>query len=153
MATRPDLSPDEVMEILVVSASPMTTPLEEAGAGYLNAEAAFAWAKSAPGNLEDFLACNYRYGGPDSGDPTYGRDATTYQPERRPETDPAVDSTSTAQARPEPSSTGANGNPRNLGTEQWDSSYEGSDKPRSSPGADWLMIPALVALALYYRRL
>jgi hypothetical protein len=67
---RPDLSPDEVYDLLIATARPVPGGrVWEVGAGLLNAEAALAAAPAAQGLREEFFAGAFLYGGRASGDP------------------------------------------------------------------------------------
>jgi subtilisin family serine protease len=73
---RPDLSPDEVYDLLIATARPVPGGrVWEVGAGLLNAEAALAAAPAAQGLREEFFAGAFLYGGRASGDPAHARDA------------------------------------------------------------------------------
>ena len=74
-AANPSLSPDQVMELIVGTATPMQGDVAEVGAGYLDAEAAFRAAMQADGERAAFLAGDaVRYAGAASGDATYAAD-------------------------------------------------------------------------------
>lgn len=68
-AGNPDLSPDQVMELLVTTTKPIQGSLAEVGAGSLDAGAAFAAALDVIGEREAFLRGEtVRYAGAASGD-------------------------------------------------------------------------------------
>jgi serine protease AprX len=72
------LSPDQVMDILVGTTSPMADGPERVGTGYVDAVAAYNLAVQTVGNREPFLAGReVKYAGPASRDPTYGNDPVT----------------------------------------------------------------------------
>lgn len=73
----PDLSPDDVYDILVSTSLELKDPVREVGAGYLNALKAFRLAQQTNGTNAAFLAGHWKYAGPDSGDGNYSRDAVT----------------------------------------------------------------------------
>ncbi len=74
-AANPDLSPDQVMDILVATVKPMADPLHRVGAGYMDVRAAYNLAIQTLGNREAFLAGTaLKYGGPAIGDLDYAND-------------------------------------------------------------------------------
>lgn len=74
-AAFPALSPDQVMDILVVATRPMSDSVAKVGAGYLDVAAAYEVAASADGNRNQFLAGKQvKYAGPVVGDTTYAND-------------------------------------------------------------------------------
>lgn len=78
LEVNPNLSPDDVMDILTATATPMPRyDTWEAGAGYANALQAQQLAKRAMGHRGEFLAGKVKYAGPASGDPRYERDAVS----------------------------------------------------------------------------
>ncbi len=78
LAENPSLSPDQAMDILTETASPMADTVAKAGAGYLNARLAFNLAVGTTGNRAAFLAgTQVKYAGPASGDDDYRRDAVS----------------------------------------------------------------------------
>ena len=76
LAANPQLSPDQVMDLLVTTARPMPgEPLAAVGAGYLDAAAAHQRALQVDGERDRFLAGQaVRYGGAVSGDASYASD-------------------------------------------------------------------------------
>lgn len=75
LQANPQLSPDDVMDLLTASATPMPrSPEWESGAGYVNGLRAFQLAQRAQGQHAAFMAGNVKYAGPASGDPAYARD-------------------------------------------------------------------------------
>lgn len=78
LGARPDLSPDDVMDILTATATPMPShDVWDSGAGYVNALKAYQLAQKAVGHREEFLAGKVKYAGADSGDPELARDAVS----------------------------------------------------------------------------
>jgi serine protease AprX len=78
LSARPDLSPDDMMDVLTATATPMPGyETWEAGAGYVNALKAYQLAIKAKGHRDEFLAGKAKYAGKESGDPTLARDAVT----------------------------------------------------------------------------
>ncbi len=68
-AANPDLSPDQVMDILIATASPMADDIHRVGAGYLDAREAYNLATGTVGNRAAFLAGQeVKYAGEASGD-------------------------------------------------------------------------------------
>jgi serine protease AprX len=75
LGKRPDLSPDDVMDILTATATPMPdTEIWDSGAGYVNALKAYQLALKATGHRAEFMAGKVKYAGPDSGDAAFARD-------------------------------------------------------------------------------
>lgn len=71
----PDLSPDEVMDIIVSTSTPVTGyDVWESGRGYVHALNAYKTALKAPGSMESFLEGKVKYAGVESGDPKYAKD-------------------------------------------------------------------------------
>lgn len=71
----PDLSPDEVMDILVSTSTPVTGyEVWESGHGYVHALNAYRTAVKAPGTMDSFLAGKVKYAGAESGDPKFAKD-------------------------------------------------------------------------------
>jgi serine protease AprX len=69
LAGNPDLSPDQVMDLLVTTTRPLAEPLEEVGAGALDAAAAYDAGSTMVGEREAFLRGEtVRYAGAASGD-------------------------------------------------------------------------------------
>lgn len=58
LSNNPDLSPDQVMDLLVNTTNPMNNALHEAGSGYMDVLAAYEASLSVTGNLADFLNGN-----------------------------------------------------------------------------------------------
>ncbi len=57
-SSNPDLSPDQVMDLLVTTTNPMNNALHEAGSGYMDVLAAYEASLNVTGNLADFLNGN-----------------------------------------------------------------------------------------------
>jgi subtilisin family serine protease len=75
LGDNPRLSPDEVYDLLVATATPLVgQPVWAAGAGYLNALDATRAAKDTPGTLAWFLDGHMKYGGRATGDRDFVRD-------------------------------------------------------------------------------
>lgn len=75
-AANPALSPDQLMDILVESAIPLSAPVYEVGAGMLNARTAYNLAVQTTGNRAEFEAGQQvKYAGARSGDPTNAADS------------------------------------------------------------------------------
>jgi serine protease AprX len=75
VAANGNLSPDEVMDILVGTTDAMSEEPWRVGAGYINAVAAYNLAVRTRGNLQDFLAGDaVKYGGPATGDNEFAAD-------------------------------------------------------------------------------
>ncbi len=71
----PDLSPDEVMDIIVSTSTPVTGyDVWESGKGYVHALNAYRTALKAPGSMDSFLAGKVKYAGAESGDPRHAKD-------------------------------------------------------------------------------
>lgn len=78
-AANPDLSPDQVMDILVATTDAMADEVHRVGAGYLNVREAYNLAVQAVGNRAAFLAGQeVKYAGVQSGDPQNGRDPVSH---------------------------------------------------------------------------
>ncbi len=78
LEANPDLSPDDVMDILTATTTPMPKyEAWEAGAGYLNGLKGLQLAAKADGHRGEFLSGKVKYAGPASGDPAYARDAVS----------------------------------------------------------------------------
>ncbi len=78
LAERPDLSPDQVMDVLTATARPMADEVRKVGAGYLNVRRADVLAGTVEGNLDAFLAGDeVKYAGPATGDRAYANDPVT----------------------------------------------------------------------------
>jgi serine protease AprX len=78
LEANPRLSPDDVMDILTATATPLPrSPVWEGGAGYVNALKAYQLAARAVGHRDEFLGGKVKYAGPASGDNDYARDAVT----------------------------------------------------------------------------
>lgn len=78
LETNPDLSPDDLMDVLTATATPMPRYDEwEAGAGYANGLKAYQLATKATGHRGEFMTGMVKYAGPASGDPQYARDAVS----------------------------------------------------------------------------
>jgi subtilisin family serine protease len=77
ISKNPDLSPDNVYDILVASATPIAPTLWQGGAGYLNVLDAYRTAEDIDGNLAEFKEGNVKYGGKATGDPTFANDPTS----------------------------------------------------------------------------
>ncbi len=78
MAQDPSLSPDQVMDILVASAYPMSGPVHKVGGGFVDAARASILAETVEGNREQFLAGEQvKYAGARSGDPDHENDPVT----------------------------------------------------------------------------
>lgn len=73
----PNLSPDDVYDILVATSLALDDDVTQVGAGYLNALGAFRLAQQTNGTNAAFLAGSWKYAGPDSGDGNYSRDAVS----------------------------------------------------------------------------
>ncbi len=73
----PDLSPDQVYDLLVSLSTPLDGPVWQMGAGYLNIMASYKEAGDLEGNLDEFLQGNVKYGGRSTGDADYSEDPTT----------------------------------------------------------------------------
>lgn len=74
-AANSNLSPDQVMDVLVATSRPMADPVHRVGAGYLDVREAYNLAVSTVGNREAFLAGRaLKYAGPAIGDLDYARD-------------------------------------------------------------------------------
>lgn len=74
-AANPDLSPDQVMDVLVATADPMSEEVWQVGAGYIDAQAAYNLAVQTLGVRKGFLAGDgVKYGGPATGDPGLAAD-------------------------------------------------------------------------------
>lgn len=70
LAANGDLSPDQVMDILVESSIPLQAPVHEVGAGMLNARTAYNLAVQTPGNRDAFEAGEQvKYAGARTNDP------------------------------------------------------------------------------------
>lgn len=77
-AANPDLSPDQVMDILVGTTDTMPEPVWSAGTGYLNVREAYNLAVQTEGNRDAFLQGEVvKYGGAATGDPTFQDDPVT----------------------------------------------------------------------------
>lgn len=77
-AANAGLSPDDVMDIIVASASPMADGVSRAGSGFLDARVAYNLAVATEGNRADFLAGrDVKYAGPLSRDTEYANDAVS----------------------------------------------------------------------------
>ncbi|PKK86100.1 MAG: hypothetical protein CVT48_02610 [Thermoplasmata archaeon HGW-Thermoplasmata-1] len=75
IAQNPLLSPDQVYDILIATASEMPTyDYWECGAGYLNVLEAYRLAVQIEGTLDYFKSGNYKYAGDRSGDPGFSWD-------------------------------------------------------------------------------
>lgn len=105
LSRNPQLSPDQVHDLLVATARPMEGPLWHVGRGHLDAYHAFNVSLQVEGDLSAFLGGRVRYGGPESGDPSYARDAS--QEATAPEVEPAP-----SPGTPAPTNVSAE--PRNL---------------------------------------
>jgi serine protease AprX len=71
----PKLSPDEVMDILVSTSTPVTGyDVWESGKGYVHALNAYKTALKAPGSLDEFVGGRVKYAGAESGDPKFAKD-------------------------------------------------------------------------------
>lgn len=77
ISANPELSPDQVYDIITATANPMNYPEWIAGSGYVNALEAYRLAVKTEGNRTSFLAGNMKYGGPASGDYDYSQDPVT----------------------------------------------------------------------------
>jgi len=77
LSENPKLSPDDVMDILTATSTPLSYHVWDAGAGYVNAFKAYQLAEKTPGTRAAFEAGTVKYAGKESGDPTLGRDAVT----------------------------------------------------------------------------
>lgn len=78
LEANPNLSPDDLYDILTATATPMDRyGVEEAGAGYLNAFKAYQLARNAKGSRAEFLSGTVKYAGPASGDAAYAKDAVS----------------------------------------------------------------------------
>lgn len=78
LEANPRLSPDDLMDILTATATPLPDyEVWEGGAGYVNALKAYQLALREPGHRAEFLSGKVKYGGPASGDPEYARDAVS----------------------------------------------------------------------------
>ncbi len=76
-SANPKLSPDQVMDIITYTADKMgELPVHKAGAGYINATAAYLLALETEGNIDAFLAGEMKYAKCDS-DPDFARDCTS----------------------------------------------------------------------------
>jgi serine protease AprX len=76
IAANPRLSPDQVMDIIVETARPLTHQATEVGAGMINAREAYNLAIGTTGNRAEFISGDQvKYGGPATGDPTYTKDS------------------------------------------------------------------------------
>ncbi len=74
-AANPDLSPDQIMDILIATADTMSEEVHRVGAGFINAEKAHALATSTVGQRGDFLAGEgVKYAGLATGDNDYSDD-------------------------------------------------------------------------------
>jgi serine protease AprX len=74
----PDLSPDEVMDIIVSTSTPVTGyEVWESGRGYVHALNSYKTAVKAVGRLDEFLGGKVKYAGAESGDPKFARDPVT----------------------------------------------------------------------------
>ncbi len=74
-SANPELSPDQVYDIITATASPMRGhSYWEAGAGYINALEAYRLATKTEGNADAFLAGEIKYGGASTGDFSYSQD-------------------------------------------------------------------------------
>ncbi|HLE47454.1 MAG TPA: S8 family serine peptidase, partial [Candidatus Thermoplasmatota archaeon] len=77
LAANPKLSPDNVMDILTGTTTPLPFDTWDAGAGYLNVLKAYQLAKKVPGDRDEFLGGKVKYAGRESGDPKLERDPVT----------------------------------------------------------------------------
>jgi len=74
----PNLSPDEVYDLLTASATPIPNgPTWEVGVGQLSAVEAYRMSLGVPGGLRTFLEGNVKYAGERSGDPSNALDAVS----------------------------------------------------------------------------
>jgi serine protease AprX len=74
-SARPQLSPDQVMDILVASTKPMADGVERVGSGFVDVRSAYNLAVSATGNRAAFLTGQeVKYAGPLTRDPNYAND-------------------------------------------------------------------------------
>ncbi len=77
-ATNPSLSPDQLMDIIVATADPMSEETYRVGAGYLNAQKAYLLALQTTGQRGEFLqGLGVKYGGQATGDVAYADDPVT----------------------------------------------------------------------------
>ncbi len=77
-AANSELSPDQIMDVLIATADPMSEETHRVGAGYINAQKAYNLAIQTVGQLEDFLAGEgVKYGGLATGDGSYSDDPIT----------------------------------------------------------------------------
>lgn len=75
LAANPDLSPDQVMDILTETASSSIHSVNEVGTGMINVREAYNLAVQTVGNRDAFEAGRQvKYGGPSTGDPDYSVD-------------------------------------------------------------------------------
>lgn len=75
LAANPGLSPDQVMDILVSTADPMSEEIHRVGAGYINAQSAYTLASATQGQLEGFLVGEgVKYAGLATGDDDFSDD-------------------------------------------------------------------------------
>lgn len=75
LAANPELSPDQVMDVLVETATPSVHSVNEVGTGMINAREAYNLAINTPGNRDAFEAGQQvKYGGPATGDDDYSDD-------------------------------------------------------------------------------
>lgn len=74
LSHKPDLSPDDIYDILTYTATPLRGPIAEVGAGYLDGFAAYQLAVRTEGTLDTFLKGIVKYAGPRTGDATYSVD-------------------------------------------------------------------------------
>ncbi|MBI2078599.1 MAG: S8 family serine peptidase [Euryarchaeota archaeon] len=74
LTTNPELSPDNVMDILVATSTDIKADVWEGGAGYLNVLSAYQLAKKVSGDREQFLGGKVKYAGRESGDSKLAND-------------------------------------------------------------------------------
>ncbi len=78
LVANPDLSPDQIMDILTETATPSIHSLNQVGKGMINVREAYNLAVQTPGNRDAFEAGRQvKYGGPATGDKTYSVDSVS----------------------------------------------------------------------------
>jgi len=135
LSHNPELSPDDVYDVLVATSRPTSEPLWQVGRGYLDAYAAFQASLRMPGTRTAFLEGAVRYAGPASGDPAFAKDAASDAHVAAVERAPPSSTATSASSPAEPTSVG-----------------EPKEHARTPPGSAWVAIALAIILVLRSQR-